>query len=492
MRRFLTSALICVLAGSAAAAAQAATINGTARPELLVGTRAGDYIAAEGGGTDRLRCGTGRDVVTADASDRVASDCEVVSLRISHDPYRNADSQHQTQVEPDSFAFGSTVVTTFQSGRFFDGGASNMGWATSADGGLTWKSGFLPGITEFSAPPGLYPRASDPVVTYDAAHRVWLIASLAFSPTVNAMLISRSGDGRGWDLPVTAFRSENDLDYDKDWLVCDNWPSSPFRGNCYLTYADFGTGRLLTQTSRDGGLTWSPAVTSPDFGDDSLNGTQPVVRPDGTLVIVYSGRSSLGETVSLDGGETFGPATAIVGQTFFDLSRIRASQFPSVEADAAGTIYAAWTDCGLRVTCSGDDIVISSSADGYAWSTPTRVPTGGTQAGHSYFTPGLAADPVTPGRLGIVYYELAACGCRIDVAFVGSTDGGTSWGKPQRLNARRMRRDWIAATGLGRMFGDYVSTSFVQGRAVPVFSLASPPAGRRLRQATFATARGIG
>ena len=76
----------------------------------------------------------------------------MASLQVSRDPYRNASSQHQTQVEPDSFGFGSTEVTTFQSGRFVDGGASNIGWATTTDAGLTWKSGFLPGLTMFGAP----------------------------------------------------------------------------------------------------------------------------------------------------------------------------------------------------------------------------------------------------------------------------------------------------------------------------------------------------
>jgi hypothetical protein len=493
VRRSLLAAAVCLVVGLAAAPAQAKAIYGTARSEFLVGTKNPDQITAEGGGVDRIRCLGGRDIVTADPTDKVAADCEVVSLRVSHDPYRNSDSQHQTQVEPDSFSYGSTIVNTFQSGRYFDGGASNMGWATSTDGGKTWKSGFLPGVTEFSAPPGLYPRASDPTVAYDAVHGAWMISSLAFSPDANAMLISRSRDGTSWDIPVTAIRSETDLDFDKEWIVCDNWVSSPFRGNCYLTFADFGLGRLVTLTSRDGGLTWSPPVPSPDFGNGgSLNGSQPVVRPDGTLVILFSGQTTLGESISTDGGATFTDATTILSQQFLDVPAIRVSAFPSVEVDAAGTIYAAWNDCGLRPTCNGADIVLVSSTDGRRWSGPVRVPTGGRQKGHSYFTPGLAADPASPGHLGIVYYEMAPCACKIDVGFIGSANGGTSWGKPQRLSARSMKLGWLAATSLGLMTGDYISTSFVGGRPVPVFALSSPPSGGSLREAIFVSTRGIG
>ena len=52
-------------------------------------------------------------------------------LNISSDPYTNTTSQHATEVEPDTFAAGSTWVSAFQVGRFRDGGGSNIGFATS-------------------------------------------------------------------------------------------------------------------------------------------------------------------------------------------------------------------------------------------------------------------------------------------------------------------------------------------------------------------------
>jgi hypothetical protein len=42
----------------------------------------------------------------------------------------------------------------------------------------------------------------------------------------------------------------------------------------------------------------------------------------------------------------------------------------------------------------------------------------------------------------------------------------------------------IAQTSLGSMVGDYISTSFAGGRAVPVFVLASAPR-RGLHEAAF-------
>src|SRR5436190_23377317 len=119
--------------------------------------------------------------------------------RVSADPFTNNTSQHATEVEPDTFAFGSTVLATYQVGRFFDGGASDIGYARSSDGGATWDtSSFLPGLTfnagEFSGPDSPYERVSDPSVAYDAKHGIWMISSIPLLPSrsVPTIFVSRS------------------------------------------------------------------------------------------------------------------------------------------------------------------------------------------------------------------------------------------------------------------------------------------------------------
>src|SRR5207248_1263078 len=155
--------------------------------------------------------------------------------QISSNPYTNPNSNHKTQVEPDSFAFGNTIVSTFQSGRFFDGGASNIGFATSTNAGETWMHGFLPSSTVFASPAGIYQRASDPSVAYDAKHKVWMISWLGLFPKGNTsvvdVLVSRSTDGgQTFGPPVSVNRSG--AFNDKNWTVCDDTASSPFYGNC--------------------------------------------------------------------------------------------------------------------------------------------------------------------------------------------------------------------------------------------------------------------
>ena len=439
-----------------------------------------------------MSCGRGRDLVTADGSDRIARDCEVVSRQISRDPYRNPESQHDTQVEPDSFAYGSSVLAVFQSGRIFSGAAANIGFAFSRNRGVTWTRGFLPGTTPYSSPAGTWPRVSDPSVAYDAQHGVWLVASLAVADDTSAILISRSTDGVRWSAPIAATVAPTlgPLLLDKEWIVCDNGAQSRFRGRCYVSYSDFRTDAISTQTSTDGGLTWGAPIGAPDAAGrpgllgNFAPGVQPVVRPDGMLVIAYYDETRLAAIRSTDGGTTFTPAAPIAPARWRGNASLRSPPLPVAEVDAAGAVYVAWADCSRRSGCSRNDILVARSGDGVTWSAPVRAPSNADAE-----LPGLAADPASPGRLALAYYTLT--GRALDVWFVSSRNAGATWTKPQRLSTRSVSLDWIARTSGGLMVGDYISTSFAGARAVPVFALARRPTGSRLHESAFAASLAV-
>src|SRR5207302_10845825 len=190
-------------------------------------------------------------------SSTILAFAKVNLIQLSSDPYTNSTSQHKTEVEPDTFAFGSTIVSAFQVGRFFNGGASNIGFATSTNGGSSFTPGFLPSSTVFATPAGVYPRASDPSVAFDAKHGVWLISWLGIlSPSGPVdVLVSRSTDGLHWSSP---FVVNNDGHFnDKNWTVCDNTSTSPFFGHCYTEFDDNTLGdQVEMSTSSNGGVNW--------------------------------------------------------------------------------------------------------------------------------------------------------------------------------------------------------------------------------------------
>jgi hypothetical protein len=437
----------------------------------------------------------------------IASAADVIATPISEDPYVNVGPQHRTQLEPDSYAYGNTIVAVSQSGRYINGGgSSNNVFASSQNGGRTWTTGGLPGTTVNQG--GVWPRISDPAIAYDAEHNVWLALGLGIDAggVGHILLVNRSTNGGvTWSNPVVAGESTGTF-WDKTWITCDTWPTSPHYGNCYVQYDDNTQGNVMKMvTSTDGGLTWGPIRTP--AGSPSGLGGQPVVQPNGNVVVPYSANYGAIESFrSTDGGATWSSEVLISPQQWHSVAGgMRDPPMPSAEVDGAGKVYVAWQDCRFRSGCPGNDIVYSTSTDGLSWSAVTRIPIDPVNSGAEHFQMGMAVDKATSGNtahlaVGYYYYPVSNCTqatCDLSFGFTSSLDGGATW-TPGRRVAGPMRIAWIADTNQGRMVGDYTSTSFTgDGKAHPVFSWAKAPDGsatcttsgtpcrQRLTSATF-------
>jgi hypothetical protein len=410
---------------------------------------------------------------------------------IQADPFTTPPGQHKTLVEPDTYSFGSTIVAASQLGRTFDGGATDNGFATSTNNGASWTSGVLPGIT--TAVGGVYDRATDPSVAYDARHNVWLISSLALEdtpegPSGRAVLTSRSTNGGlSFGNPVNTAVAAPDEDFDKNWIVCDNTPTSPFYGSCYTQFDDFGHGNLLKMYySRDGGLTWTASKT-PRAG---VIGGQPLVLPNGNVVVPLDNAfaTALGYTISTNGGVRFGQAFLITPiSAAVDRGNIRSGPLPSAEISGDGKIYVVWEDCRFRAGCPAastpNDLVYVTSTDGKTWSAVQRIPIDPVTSTVNHFIPGVGVDKATSGaniHVGVAYYfypnaRCTVTTCQLTVGYISSANGGASWSAPTQL-AGPMTMTWLPNTSQGRMVGDYISTSFgSDGLAHPVFAVANAP-----------------
>jgi BNR repeat-like domain len=421
--------------------------------------------------------------------------------QVSSDPYTNATSQHATELEPDTFADHGTVVATFQVGRFFNGGASDIGVVRSGDGGATWGApGFLHDTFNSGDTSSPYERVSDPSVAYDARHGVWMVSSIPLLPSINTptVFVNRStDDGVTWGRPISIPPPvSNSVDLDKNWTVCDNHASSPFFGHCYTELDNFGDGDLeLMSTSTDGGLTWSVPIRT-DGNDKGLGG-QPVVQPSGRVVVPFE---SLNGTITAfhsdDGGASWSRGFKVAGIRFHGVAGgLRTSPLPSAEIAGDGTVYVAWEDCRFRKNCPSNDIVFSKSSDGVSWSDPARVPIDPVTSSVDHFIPGLAVDPTTSGsstKLALTYYFYpnANCGgaCRLDVGYISSPDGGAHWGSATQL-AGPMGLSQIANTSQGPMVGDYISTSFSGGMATTVFAVGKDATTAAFNEAMYSPGR---
>src|SRR4051812_37564036 len=395
----------------------------------------------------------------------LAPAAEAAVMSITTDPFTQATcrasstTNHQTLVEPDSFAKGSTIVAAYQVGRIFDGGACAIGFATSTNNGASWTKGLLPGMTKWTAVRGSNDRATDASVAYDAAHNVWLVSSLTLLEAGgvhgNAVVTSRSTDGGlTWSAPATTATGG---DLDKNWIVCDNTASSPFYGHCYTQWDDHGAGNLLQMsTSTDGGQTWGAPATN----NTGVIGGQPVVRPDGTVIvpIANANETAIGAFNSTNGGSSWSAVTTIATVRHHTVAgSLREGALPSAEIDGAGTVYVTWADCRFRRACKTNDIVVSHSLNstGTSWSAVSRVPIDGTSSGIDHFIPGLAGNKSTAGstaHLGLTYYFYPSGSTSLSVGFISSTNAGSTWSAPQTV-ASGMPSPWVATTSQGRMVG---------------------------------------
>ena len=444
-----------------------------------------DLIATSyDGARDVVRCGAGVDVVNADLPDTVTRDCELVGRRLSRDPYTTADAQHETEVEPDSFTFGRTTVATFQVGRRFDGAATNAGWAVTTNDGAH--------VAE-RAPA----RAHDGEPARRAGTPEPAIRSLRTTPHMRPGSSRRSrskarqpasrSTGRrtappgALRSPHVEERADEGIAFDKNWLACDNTPSSPFYGRCYLVYTH-STDRdmLAVSWSTDGGLTWSAPV---DIGARPGVGVFPAIRPTGEIVVVYllQGDGQFAIAVVADrrtearrgARPSVSPrSTAVAGFETFARSRCRARRWiarPRV-GDAGTT---ASRPVRPRTPCSS-----------------RRRPTAAvdrTDRSHARAERRAAGDRDRSGD-GAGRDRVHASERALQSTWSSSNRPGPPAGLPaRRLSSQSMELAWMPNTTSGRMLGDYISVHYAGGRPLVVWVLATPPVGPRFRQAIYAT-----
>jgi hypothetical protein len=427
----------------------------------------------------------------------VSVEAQFTLQKISVDKFTNTDSVHKTEVEPHSFGFGSTIVSAFHVARrpgSIGWGSGDVGWATSTDGGTTWKFGYLPDLT-VNYKSGRYGAAADPSVAFDAKHNVWMISTLPLvglnsgSNKIGDVAVSLSSDGLHWGNPIVIDKTHLD---DKNWTACDNTSTSPFYGNCYTEWDQaYGTGDVLMSVSSDGGQTWGPGKASADqaFG----LGGEPLVQPNGTVIVPFSG-FNMQAFSSTDGGQSWGRSVTIAAVSeHLVAGGLRNVNLPSAEIDGGGTAYVVWSDCRFRSNCTSNDIVMSTSADGKTWTSVARIPIDATNSGVDHFLPGIGVDHNTAGAsahltLVYYYYPVANCGnsCQLDVGFVTSQDGGKTWTAGQQL-AGPMQLSWLPVSDLGPMLADYIGVSYSNGNPFGVFPVANAPHGSTLDEAMYTT-----
>ena len=423
-----------------------------------------------------------------------------------------------TQVEPDIAAnplAPDNVVGVFQQGRYRNGGSVDPGWAASFDGGKTWPyKGNLPGLTVAvssrpTAGPGApFERASDPVAAFDRKHKRLFANTIAVSDAGCAVycdsadVVNVSGNGgKTFGSPIIV--NEDDsipgqtpvVFNDKNWLVVDNYPASPHYGRAYASWDQvrcvdegcnvFSSQPVLVSYSDDGGKTWHGPIQATDEQPGSAHGevgVQPLVLPNGDVVIVYADAQAGAFTFfgsykaarSTDGGRTWSsPVTVDVTDPFTEESAsLRAPNVPSATVDGS-TIYVAFAD--QRFGLGRNDVLMTKSTDeGRTWSPSVNTTPGEVDLDH--FNPDIAA---VGGVVHLTYRTRAPGNLntspRVDAVYRRLDGNGLTTAGPLQLYAPSDASVAAFTTVAGvplKFFGDYAGIAATSTAAFPIWDQA--------------------
>ncbi|MDP9402082.1 MAG: glycoside hydrolase [Actinomycetota bacterium] len=201
---------------------------------------------------------------------------------------------------------------------------------------------------------------------------------------------------------------------------------------------------IMAAYSDDGGRTFSEPVQVSDPRRQRVVAPALAIGPDHRVHVLYydleddvrdyqglegprwEGRWSLVMSTSTDGGRRFGRGVVVDDQVVPPerVMLIYTMPPPSLGADGAGRVFAAWHDAR-----NGDwDVFVRRSLDrGRSWQAARRVNDDRLGNGRHQYLPRLAVSP--GGRLDAVFYDRRndRANVRNDVVFTSSRDSGRSF-----------------------------------------------------------------
>ncbi len=303
--------------------------------------------------------------------------------------------------------------------------------------------------------------------------------------------VSYSTDGGNTWTSVVAGTTTGSL-LDKNHLWIDNSPTSPHEGNVYDAWTDF-EGSMDNEIgfvrSTDGGLTYSSAINlsaavnagSHNQGVNLQTGSNGEVY---AIWAIYDGwptdETAIGFAKSTDGGASFSPATRILTaikgiRNSEVLKNHRVNSFPVMAVDisggvADGNIYVVWTNIGVPGTNTGTNrsVYVATSTDGgTSWNTPVKVNQGTFVNGKEAYFPWITCDPET-GVLSVIFYDdRNVTATEVETWVANSFDAGATW-EDFRVSDVAFTPQPISGLSSGYM-GDYLGISARGSMVYPVW-----------------------
>jgi len=360
-------------------------------------------------------------------------------------------------------------------------GSNNDKFFYSTDTGFNWSQGTLTST---------YGVNFDPCVVTDTTGAYYYFH--LSNPTSGGYIIDRivcqksTNDGASWSNGTFFGYNPPRAQHVKEW-ACVDWSTSPRRNYIYVTWTAFDqynspasgdSTKILFVRSSDGGNTWSTplrlnqkAGTAID-GDNAVEGAVPCVGPNGEIYTSWAGPVGPGGSYAIvfdkstDGGNTWLANDVYVtdqpgGWLYTVPGVIQVLGCPVTDCDRnSGTIYINWTD--QRNGATDTDVwLVKSTNGGTSWSAPIRV--NNDPPGRHQFMSWMTIDQTT-GYLYFVFYDRRNyTDNQNDVYMAYSTNGGTTF-----VNTRISQSPFTTTSNV--LLGHYINIAAHNNIIRPVWT----------------------
>lgn len=353
----------------------------------------------------------------------------------------------------------------------------------STDGGATWGQTSLPLVLSDAF-------HSDPTVEWTSDGTAWAttIGINAYVTQLRMRAYKSVDNGATWTFDATFSGSQGAADKQIIWV--DHSATSPYKDNIYAIWHN-GYSAYMNRRTGPGGAWQTPIRVSSDETWDTPIGADVKTNAMGDVFGFWpdSGGAGIFVVKSTNGGASYGPPIhlAYTYGAFTNAvpAMYRRQALIYVSAAAYRTagknlVYATWSDlsgtpgCNWWTYAPGTDVTSPcktrvwfsrSTNGGTTWSAPVKV--NDPPSSNDQFNQWLVLDEAT-GALALTYYDTVADPGRrkADVWYQSSWDDGATWAPAVRVTSVGTD-ETVDGANLGNQFGDYNGLSGIAGTFFP-------------------------